>query len=88
MISETTGRETVEIDGVATEITAYLSDAIRTPTGLVADRDILTGVVRSDIKDRFPDGLRIHTSFLTREVAPDVFLTRSGSIYRVESWRQ
>lgn len=87
MIDKTTGRETVEFDGQTHEVTAYLSDAIKTQTGLTADREILTGFIRSDVKDRFPDGLRIHTSFITREVSPDVFLTRTGSIYRIESWR-
>jgi hypothetical protein len=88
MIDQTTGRETVEFDGQTHEITAYLSRTVRNPSGLAVDRDFLTGHVRSDIKDRFPDGLRIHTSFIVREVAPDVFLTRTGSLYRVESWAQ
>jgi hypothetical protein len=86
MIDETTGRETVEIDGQTREITGILSEAVRTPTYLGKDRVVISGFIRGDIPGRFRTGDRIHTSYLIREVAPDVFLTRSGNLYRVESW--
>jgi hypothetical protein len=86
MIDQTTGRETVEFDGQTREITAYLSQASRTQTWRRDDREVLSGIIRSDREGRFGDGERIHTSYLIREVAPDVFLTRSNSLYRVESW--
>ncbi|KOX53869.1 hypothetical protein ADL19_14965 [Streptomyces purpurogeneiscleroticus] len=86
MISETTGRETVDVDGQTREITAYLSEAVRTQTWNREDREVLTGFIRNDREGRFRDGQRIHTSYLIREVAPGVFLTRTGSLYRVESW--
>jgi hypothetical protein len=79
MIDETTGREFVEVDGQRLEITAYLSGVVKTQNHRDPFREILSGFIAKT--DEW-----IHTSYIVREVAPDVFLTRSGSLYRVESW--
>lgn len=67
-------------------ITATLSKARRTRTHSDPNREVITGYISGDREKRFEDGERIHTSYLVREVEPNVFLTRSGSLYRVESW--
>lgn len=85
MIDGTTGREVVEYDGKSQPITASLRNAAKIP-GYNQDATVLAGEIRGDIRELFSDGDRIFTSFLVKEVVPDVFLTRSGDLYRVESW--
>jgi len=68
---------------MATEITATLERASKASG--VGGR-YLVGFVFGDAHGRFKDGSFIHTSQLKEEVAPDVFLTRSGNLYRVKSW--
>jgi hypothetical protein len=49
-------------------------------------KEYLTGIVKGDTLGRFDDGALIHTSSLVEEVEPNVFKTRSGNFYRVETW--
>jgi hypothetical protein len=71
--------ETVEITGVLTS--AKWTDGTQ-------GRRFLTGFIFRDRFARWPDGFRIHTSYVLEEVAPEVFKTRSDHYYRVESWAE
>lgn len=65
------------------KITANLRNAKLTKQG---DFEFLTGEIFGDTEDRFPDGYRVHTSYITKLIDVDVFETRSQSVYRVENW--
>ena len=77
--------EYIEKPGIGYLVTGILSDAAieRSFTG----KPFLVGTIRNDQETRFEDGARIFTSFLVEEVVPDVWLTQSQHVYRVESWR-
>jgi hypothetical protein len=70
---------------------SYLVTGIFTEADIIesyAGKVVLVGIVKNDQMGRFQDGSRIHTSAIVKEIAPDVFLTRSENVYRVESWRE
>lgn len=64
------------------EITADLKNATKQPHG---NGFVLVGDIYGDSNGRFRNGDNVHTSFVTRELSGDVFVTRN-SVYRVLSW--
>jgi hypothetical protein len=49
-------------------------------------KPFLMGEIYGDRHGRFVDGKKIHTSFIVRELAEDVFETQGGDVYRVVNW--
>lgn len=87
-ISDTTDDELAEHFAFkgdsAIPLTARLRQVVR-QKGLNG-QEYLVGNVYGDRFERWPDGLRIHTSYVLEEVSENVFRTRSDHHYRVESW--
>lgn len=73
-------------DRVTTDhpITAVLSDAA-VMEGLAGR--FLVGDVSYDIKDRWPNGTHIHTSYIIEELGSDTFRTRAQETFKVVSWK-
>lgn len=46
----------------------------------------LIGTIYGDVSGRFPDGRRIHTSFLVRKISETIYEDRGGRFYRIASW--
>jgi hypothetical protein len=78
-VAFTKNDETVVITGVLTQ--AKWNEGTQ-------GRRFLTGFIHHDQFERWPNGTRIHTSYVLEEVANEVFRTRSDHHYRVESWAE
>lgn len=74
----------VDRAGVERVVTGFLTDA---EMEYAFGKRFLVGNIYHDTMGRFADGARIHTSWVHKEIAPDVFLTRSENVYRVR-WKQ
>lgn len=49
-------------------------------------RGMLLGTIYGDQKGRFFDGTSVHTSVVEADLGDGLFRTKSGTIYKVESW--
>lgn len=65
-------------------VTAVLDDAVRMQ-GLSGE--FLVGNVSYDLLNRWPNGTRIHSSYIVDAIDEATFRDRAGSTYRVVSWR-
>lgn len=50
-------------------------------------KPFLVGAIYRDQLGRFKDGTWMHTSFIAKELAPNLFLTRDNDVYRVDTWK-
>jgi len=71
-------------DGVFITVTGILKQAgvMETPGG----NQFLVGSIHSDEQRRWPDGTRVATSPIKEVLGENLYLTRSGNSYHVESW--
>lgn len=46
----------------------------------------INGRIRNDRLGRYKDGQEINTTYISRQIGDDAFLTRAGNVYKVVSW--
>lgn len=74
-----------EYEGKKYTLTGSMRKVTMGPHRMHAEGNCLRGVIYGH--HRFPDGTPdIITSVIVAEIQPDVFLTKSGSVYKVETW--
>lgn len=69
------------------KLTGTLRNAFRGPRWPGAEKDSLNGDIYGDANGRFRDGENVSTNYIVEDLGGDTFLTQSGSVYKVESWR-
>lgn len=73
-------------EGQEYQLTGWMTDTIKQPrSGGVSSSECLHGTMHGH-KRATLNGPDVTTSRIVAEIAPNVFLTNSGSVYRVDSW--